>query len=221
MKLLTVNRTGDDRYEEFWVLTMQSIACSSNWLAVTLSSEALITSLSPNAEQFTGCSAQELVGRPITDILADRTAFEVPRILDTAKEWGYWQGEVIHRSNGGRHFDARSTMSLLAGNRNLSAGYLLISNLNQSLALDESERSAVAEVSTTLRKFAHDLNNPLAVMMGFAQLLILNQNCQGNVRKDMEKLYSELKRVIQAVEGLHEYAISLNGKPQEKSNVAV
>jgi PAS domain S-box-containing protein len=201
---------------------MQSVARSSNWLAATLSSEALITALSSNAEQFTGYSAQELVGRPITHILADRTAFEVPRILDTAKEWGYWQGEVVHRSRDGKHFDARGTISLLAGERNYSAGYLLISNLNRSLVLDESESSAVAEVATTLRTFAHDLNNPLAVMMGFAQLLILNQNCQGNVRKDMEKLYSELKRVIQVVESLHEYALSLSEKPNvnQKSNAA-
>jgi PAS domain S-box-containing protein len=202
---------------------MQSVDRSSNWLAATLSSEALITALSSNAEQFTGYSAQELVGRPITQILADRTAFEVPRILDTAKEWGSWQGEVVHRSRGGKHFDARGTISLLAGERNDSAGYLLISNLNRSLVLDESENSAVAEVATTLRTFAHDLNNPLAVMMGFAQLLILNQNCQGNVRKDMEKLYSELKRVIQVVESLHEYARSLSEKSNEdrKSNAAI
>jgi two-component system, LuxR family, sensor kinase FixL len=202
---------------------MQSVACSSNWLVATLSPEALIISLSANAEQFTGYSAQELVGRPITQILADRTAFEVPRILDAAKEWGYWQGEVVHTSRGGKHFDARGTISLLAGKRNYSAGYLLISSLNQSLVLEESENPAVAKVATTLRTFAHDLNNPLAVMMGFAQLLILNQNCQGNVRNDMEKLYSELKRVVQMVERLHEYALSLSEKPQvnQKANAAL
>jgi PAS domain S-box-containing protein len=202
---------------------MQSVAGSFNWLAATLSSEALITSLSVSAEQFTGYSAQELVGRPITHIFADRTAFEVPRILDTAKEWGYWQGEVVHRSRGGKQFDARGTISLLAGKQNRSAEYLLISNLSRSLMLDERENSAVAEISTALRTFAHDLNNPLAVMMGFAQLLILNQNCQGNIRKDIEKLYSELKRVIQVVEKLHEYALSLGEKTHanQESNAAV
>jgi PAS domain S-box-containing protein len=202
---------------------MQSAACSSNWLATTLSPEALITSLSSNAEQFTGYSVQELVGRPITQILADRTAFEVPRILDAAKEWGSWQGEVVLRSRVGKHFGAHGTISLLAGKQNYSAGYLLISNLNQSLVLDESENSAVTEVATALRTFVHDLNNPLAVMMGFAQLLILNQNCQGNVRKDTEILYSELKRVILVVERMHEYALSLSEKPHvnQQSNAAV
>jgi PAS domain S-box-containing protein len=195
---------------------MQSVDCSSKWLAATLSSEALITSLSPSAEQFTGYSAQELVGQPITEILADHAAFEMPRILDTAKEWGYWQGDIVHRSRSGKNLNARGTLSLLAGKQNRSAGYLLISNLKQSLALTEDNNSAVAEVAATLRAFAHDLNNPLAVMMGFAQLLTLNQNCQGNIRKDVEKLYSELKRVIHLVEQLHQYTRSLGEKP--KSN---
>ena len=76
---------------------MQSVACSSTWLAAILSPETLITSLSSGAEQFTGYSAQELVGRPVTQILDDSSAFEVPRILDAAKEWGHWEGEIVHR----------------------------------------------------------------------------------------------------------------------------
>jgi nitrogen-specific signal transduction histidine kinase len=172
----------------------------------------MITSLSSCAEQFTGYSAQELVGRPITQILADRSVFEVPRILSVAKEWGYWDGEIVHRARGGKHLDARGTVSLLAGNGNISAGYLLISNLDRSLVLDGCDNAAVVEIAGTLRTFAHDLNNPLAVMMGLNQLLILNANCQGKIRNDVEKIYSELKRVIQVVERLHGYARSLYEK---------
>jgi signal transduction histidine kinase len=80
--------------------------------------------------------------------------------------------------------------------------------------LDEGDKSAVAQVVANLRSFAHDLNNSLAVLMGFAQLLILDANCQGNIRNDVEKLYSELKRVIQVVEKFHAYALSLYGLPK-------
>jgi PAS domain S-box-containing protein len=201
---------------------MQSLACSSKWLAATFSSEALITSLSSGAEQFTGYSAQELVGRPITQILADHSAFEVPCILETAKEWGYWQGEIAHRSRGGKPLAARGTVSLLAGKQNHAAGYLLISNLNSTPVLNERENSIVTEIAATLRTAAHDMNNPLAVIMGFAQLLLLNQNCQGNMRSDIEKLYSELGRVIEVVERLHKYALSLceQPHPNQTSNAA-
>jgi PAS domain S-box-containing protein len=193
---------------------MQPFICSSRWLAAALSPEALIASLSSSAEQFTGYSAQELVGRPVTQILADQSAFEVPHILDMAREWGYWEGEISHRTRGGKCLDARGAVTLLSGKGNRATGFLLVSNLDKSLALNEYESSAVGEIAANLRSFAHDLNNPLAVIMGFTQLLILNAGCQGKVRTDIEKLYSELKRVIQVVERLHGYAISLYEKPQ-------
>lgn len=193
---------------------MEALACDSAWLAATLSPECLITGLSHGAEQFTGYSAKELVGRPITHILTDESAFEVPRILDTAREWGCWQGELSHKTRDGKRLEARGTLSLLAGTSNHAAGYLLFSNLNKSSALENCGNTAVSEVARNLRTFAHDLNNPLAVMMGFAQLLILNGNCQGGIREDVEKLYSELMRVIQVVERLHGYAISLHDHPK-------
>jgi PAS domain S-box-containing protein len=191
---------------------MQPFVCSSRWLAATLSPEALIDSLSSGAEQFTGYSAQELVGRPVTQILADDSAFEVPRILTSAKEWGYWEGEIMHRTRGGKLLEARGSISLLAGKGNHADGFLLVSNLDKSLVLSESDNSAVADIAARLRAFSHDLNNPLAVIMGFTQLLILNAGCQGNIRTDIERLYSEIKRVSQVVERLHGYALSLYGK---------
>jgi PAS domain S-box-containing protein len=204
----------DRTYEIKVGINMQPFVCSSRWLAATLSQEALIASLSSGAEQFTGYSAQELVGRPITQILTDDSAFEMPRILTLAKEWGYWQGEIIHRTRGGKSLEARSAITLLAGKGNHADGFLFVSNLNKSLVLSESDNSAVADIASTLRAFAHDLNNPLAVIMGFTQLLILNTDCQGKIRSDIDKLYSELKRVNQVVERLHEYAISLYEKRQ-------
>ncbi len=193
---------------------MQPFVCSSRWLAATLSPEAVIASLSSGAEQFTGYSAQELVGRPITQILADNTAFEMPRILDVAREWGYWEGEIAHRTRGGKLLEARAALSTLSGKGNRSTGFLLVSNLDKSLIPNECENPAVTEIAANLRAFAHDLNNPLAVIMGFSQLLMLNASCQGKIRTDIEKLYSELRRVIQVVERLHGYAISLYEKPQ-------
>jgi|WetSurMetagenome_2_1015567.scaffolds.fasta_scaffold367918_1 PAS domain S-box-containing protein len=199
---------------------MQSLACNSEWLAATLSSEGLITSLSPGTEQFIGYSAKELVGRSVTHILSDLSAFELPRILDAANEWGHWQGEIVHRTRDGKPLEGRATLSLLSGAGNRFAGYMLVSDLNKAPVTIKYEDPAIVEVAGRLRTFAHDLNNPLAVIMGFTQLLVLNANCQGKIRGDIEKLYSELKRVIGVVEKLHSYAISLYDKSREDLTAA-
>ena len=67
-----------------------------------------------------------------------------------------------------------------------------------------------------MRALAHELNNPLAVTLGFAQLLILNSNCPGKVRTDIEKLYSELHSIAGVAEKLHAYAISLSKVAESK-----
>ena len=195
---------------------MQALVCSPLWLAATLSPDALIVSLSASAEQFTGYSAQELVGRPITQILADPSAFEMPQILNAAKEWGNWEGELIHLTRSGRSLEARGAITALAGKGNLPAGFLFMSNLNKAPAINAGDNAAVADIAANLRAFVHDLNNPLAVIMGFTQLLELNSNCKGNVRADIEKLSEELENIAHIVERLHGYAISLDDKPKAK-----
>jgi PAS domain S-box-containing protein len=200
---------------------MRPFSCSTQWLAITLSTNALITSLSPGAEQLIGYSAQELVGKSIVHILEDNFAFEVPQILKTTTEWGFWEGDIVHRMRGGRRLDARGMVSSLAGKEHGSDGYILLSSLNQSLVLNDGETSAVTEIADMLRRYAHDLNNPLAVIMGFTQLLALNEDCHGQMRQDLDKLYSELKRVIQIVDRLHGYAHSLYRKNDSEEELGI
>lgn len=195
-------------------VTMQSLPGSSRWLAACLSTEALITSLSPGSEQFTGYSAQELAGLPVSQILADSSAFEVPLYLRTAKEWGAWEGEIVHRIRGGSFLKAHGILTMLSSREGCHCGYLLISNFDSTSIANRSDNLAAAEIATKLRVIAHDLSNPLAVIMGFTQLLILDESCPGKVRTDLEKLYSELQRVIQVVEKLRGYAISLYGNAE-------
>jgi PAS domain S-box-containing protein len=190
---------------------MQSFPGSSQWLAACLSPEALITSLSPGAEQFIGYSAQELAGLPVTRILADSSAFEVPFYMKTAKEWGSWEGGIVHRDRGGNFLKARGTLTMLSSREGNHCGYLLISNFDASPISWENDNLVTAEIAAKLRIIAHDLSNPLAVIVGFTQLLLLDGNCPGKTRTDLEKLYSELQRVIQGVEKLRGYAISLYG----------
>jgi PAS domain S-box-containing protein len=197
---------------------MQALARSSRWLAATLSPEGLIASLSSSAEQFTGYSAQELAGRPITQILADDSAFEMPKILNAVKEWGYWEGEIIHCTRSGKSLEARGAVTSLSGKWNSPDGFLLVSNLSKTPSVNECDSPAMADIAADLRSFAHDLNNPLAVVLGFAQLLALDSSCKGKVRTDVERLYSELQNVIHIVERLQGYAISLHEKAAAKQN---
>jgi len=187
---------------------MQAHSDAAEWMAVAFSADGLIASLSSKAEQLTGYSAEDLIGRPVTHIMADRSAFDVPCMLDSAKEWGYWDGEVVHRCRSGESFEARASLTPLTGRDDNVWGYLLVSIPEVPTGTTCGE-IPLGDVAAKLRMFSHELNNPLAVMMGFAQLILLNTRCEGQIRTDMEKLFSELKRVVQVVERLHSFAVAL------------
>ena len=186
-------------------------------MAVTLSADGLIVSLSSNAEQLTGYSARELVGRPITQIMADQSVFEVPQMMESAKEWGCWSGEICHRNRSGKQLTSRSSLTVLSGRNNENVGFMLVSVFASQGAFSRDGSVDSAEISSRLRAFAHELNNPLAVVMGITQLMLLNSQCQGRIRTDLDKLFLEMKRVIQVVERLHAYAISLGETHAESS----
>lgn len=138
-------------------------------------------------------------------------------MMESARLSGHWEGELIHRSRGGKCFKARAALTPLAGVNERAQGYLLV-----SMPAVSSEAGAsiihVPDLAVNLRRISHELNNPLAVMMGFAQLILLNTRCEGQIRSDMEKLYAELKCVIQVVDQLHSYAIGLQEEPPSRGS---
>jgi PAS domain S-box-containing protein len=186
---------------------MRSLHEPAGWMAVTLSSDGLISLVSECTEQMTGYAARELIGRPITEILADDSAFQVPHMMDAALESGCWEGEVVYRNRSGLHLTAGSQLLTLSSQEKLKCGFLLTCRISS----DSDLPSVFPDLGAgrRLQIFTHEVNNPLAVMMGFAQLLLLNPECRGKVRADVEKIFGELQRVIQTVENLHEYALSL------------
>jgi signal transduction histidine kinase len=188
---------------------MESPKNPSGLLAVSFSSGALITSVSPDIENLIGYAGCELTGLPVTRILADRSVFKMPDILNAASQRGSWEGDVEYLKRGGGAVKASGTVIPLSDSGNIPAGFLLLSKLKDPARPDSGDGSIYTEVGSQLRSFAHDLNNPLAVIMGFTQLLVLNTGCTGKVRSDIEKLYSELERVIEVVDNLHGYAVSL------------
>jgi len=177
-------------------------------MIVTLSSDGLISALSNTAEQLTGYSAHELVGRPVTMILADQSIFDVPQMMKAAVDWGAWNGEILHRNRSGKTFKAGASLTQLTSRESNSAGFLLLSVPQEKLVWDTAN-TALCEVLDRFRETAHELNNPLAVMMGFIQLILLDLRCEGEMRADVERLYTEVKRIVQIVEKMHSYAVSL------------
>src|SRR5438093_4517575 len=181
--IVTIRREIKDRDAPLLkVATMRPLADLMKWMTLTFSPDGLVTSISQGAENLTGYSAQELVGKPVTEILGDRSVFEISQIMDSAREWGSWDGEIVHRDRNGRSLDGRGSLCVFTGRTGNNLGYSLTTILNESVTADGACESALVEVVGKLRLFAHELNNPLAVVMGITQLVMTNTACTGKFR---------------------------------------
>jgi PAS domain S-box-containing protein len=190
------------------MLRMLQLGEPGRWMAVTFSGDGLICGLSPQGEAFIGLSASEVSGRSITEILADTSVFRLPEMLESAAVQGAWSGEIQYRRRDGSDMPGCAILAPLAQPSGKPGFLLLCAFPGPGVA--SAHDSALREVGARLRAFSHELNNPLAVMLGFTQLIMLNPECIGKFQTDITKLYSELKRVIEVVQRLHQYGVGLH-----------
>ncbi len=187
---------------------MESYNPPGDWAAIALSPDGTIRALSNSAEQTLGYSPGDLAGHSAAAIMARGSAFDLEEMLRIADEWGSWEGEIFYRHRSGQELAANARLLQLVAAEESKAGFLLLSTPKTMAPPDGTDPRLLA-VASHLRKTAHELNNPLAVMMGFTQLMLLDGTCDGRMRADIERIFAEMKRLIRSVEGLHAYAVSL------------
>jgi hypothetical protein len=176
----------------------------SGWTAIAFTSDGTISSLVHSGEIDAGSPDEPSLR--IADVLEDSTLFQLSEIMDQASDAGMWQGEVRYRSGNGHPRSGFGTLVPVNLGEQSTRRFLLITTFGSREPLNESVQH---EIGSRLRIFCHELNNPLAVVLGLAQLTIQNPECTEKIRNDMEKLYSELKRAVEVVHRLHQYGFDL------------
>lgn len=183
---------------------------SRGWAAIVLASDATIRELSSAAEELTGRCAL-LLGRPITEILAERSVFDAARMIAAARERGIWEGEIYCRDAHGTPLRGHGLLVPLQGEEPGGGFLLLVREALPEAALAEG---GLLQTASRLRSLAHRMNNPLAVMMGFAQLLLMEMPETDPDREYVARMHAEMKRLAEAVEALRDYALSLEPVPE-------
>jgi len=168
-----------------------------------------IAEANPAAVELAGRDADKLVGRLLQDLcpklrqcgaslLENKKAVE--QLFDTAGEFHLvrGQGEQMLCEGSATLVDYHQRPVMQMNAREITGRKKMEQQLRQAEKL-----SALGQLVAGV---AHELNNPLAVVMGYAQILSRYKALDENVRKDLLKILHESERAAKIVRNLLTFA---------------
>jgi nitrogen-specific signal transduction histidine kinase len=184
-----------------------------SWMAVTFSPDGVIRSVAPGGVRLSADPASDLVGCHIAQVLAVTSVLEIPHMIQIARESGSWEGEISLRTADGESFSVSGRLAVTSGTDANEETFLLLL-MCKAQKPDSGAGLDPHEVGARLRDIAHQLNNPLAVMMGYAQLVLMEMPAEGRLRADVKLIFEQTQRVAGMVERLRDYGAFLQGGTQ-------
>ena len=180
--------------------------------AIIIDLEGRITYANPATEKLLGCGRQEVAGQFLWDQLTDLD--QIGDILETTLHYGQWGGEVVWRTREGAAVPARLRTVLVQTKEGeilgiVGIGWSLASQREMEAQLVRIERQRLlGEMASGV---AHNFNNVLIGILGYAQLLDEHEGLPPDARQMARILRSSAETASQLVRRIQ---MSARGGPQ-------
>jgi PAS domain S-box-containing protein len=152
-----------------------AIVASSDDAILGKTLDGIITTWNAGAERLYGYSAREAIGQPIAMLIPRERADELPKILARlARGERVDSFETVRRTKDGRLLEVSITVSpTLDANGRIFGASTIARDITAQKEIEAAnrERDALRSVASLAAAAAHEINNPLAVVVGQAQLL--------------------------------------------------
>src|SRR5256885_4846852 len=163
--------------------------------------DGIITSWNAGAERLYGYSAREAIGQPIAMLIPPERADELPKILARLARGEHVDHyETVRRTKDGRRLDVSVTVSptLDASGRIFGASSIARDiTAQKEIEAANHERDALRSVASLAAAAAHEINNPLAVVVGQAELL--DETLDATGQKRTEEILQATRRIEEIV----------------------
>jgi len=168
--------------------------------------QGVIEFVNPKFTELTGYRADEVLGKTPSLLKSGQVPREVYRDLwATISSGRIWKGELINKKKNGELFREHATISpiknpdgeithFLATKEDITDQYLLKEQLLQSQKME-----AVGQLAGGV---AHDFNNILTVIMGYANILELRPSLTDADREAVAHIYAASEKAVQVTRGL-------------------
>jgi PAS domain S-box-containing protein len=142
----------------------------------------------------------------LTELAADaESELATAEALRTAGEQGRWSGRIRKRRlSDGREVPLEALLGRVEqGGRGPGLLFGIIRDISAQLSAEQHLRRAerLASIGTLLGGVAHELNNPLSAVLGFTELLLMQERPREE-REDLETIRREAERMAKIVTDL-------------------
>ena len=174
-----------------------AIVAFSNDAIIGKTLDGIITSWNEGAVRLYGYAAEEAIGQPISLIIPPDRGDELPRILEQlARGESVEHYETVRVAKGGRRIDVSITVSPVRDARGRTIGAASTARditHRKEIEATMRERDVLKSIASLAAGAAHEINNPLAVVMGQIQLLSYETSETG--RRRLPEILEALDRI--------------------------
>jgi PAS domain S-box-containing protein len=207
---------------------LAAIVESSDDAIISKSLDGIITSWNAGAERLFGYAEHEVVGQPITIIIPPEMRDEEKFILERLRRGERIDHfETVRMAKDGRKLDISLTVSpvrdgvgRIIGASKVARDITAQKQVEQALLesehrlrrqAEELEQQLIASgrlvsLGEITASMAHEFNNPLGIIMGFAQDLLSEKKPSSPDYQALKIIHAETKRCEQLIRDLLQYA---------------
>jgi two-component system NtrC family sensor kinase len=178
----------------------------ANDLIVTLDPQLHISSVNRAAIQQTGYADTALVGRPLWTFCAPTawdTAQEQFQALLRGAQVPPFELELLRQDGESLYLEV-SAQALQHGSAGATMIHCIARNLTERRRLEEQliQSEKLSAIGQLVAGVAHELNNPLTSVSGYAQLLLRDASLSADSRMDVEQIHTQAERAAKIVRNL-------------------
>lgn len=177
---------------------------------IVVDKDMKITMVNRGTESEFGIGREEVIGKEISQAFPSRNSKEFLGVLLKAiKTWEpYELSDIKRKTDQGTVVNNVRIYPLKDSGSKIVGSVIIVDNVTEKVQLQErlTRSEKLASVGQLSAGVAHEINNPLGVILNFIQILLKKPRERKETQEYLTRIEKETKRIARIVQGLLDFA---------------